>query len=66
MFFDSILFIESHLSSANRKGLVSHFANMVYIGVVANILAIDSHKTYSLSVTLISSILYLIALCNLS
>ena len=66
MFFDSILFIDCYLSDANRKRLVSHFANMVYIGVVADVLTIDRYKTSSLSVTLISSILYLIALCNLS
>ena len=49
MFFDSILFIDSHLSSANRKGLVSHFANMVYIGVVADVLTIDRYRIPSLS-----------------
>lgn len=47
MFFDGILLICGHLSSANRKGLVSHFANMVYIGVVADILTIDRYKTFS-------------------
>ena len=40
MFFDSILFIDCYLSDANRKRLVSHFANMLYIGAVLTVFTV--------------------------
>ena len=60
------LIFDGESLATNRKGLVSHFVNMVYIGAVADVMTTDRRQNAYLSAKLISSISYLIVLLKLS